>query len=102
MTAAPTAELEQFTFADEFDQYEDRIIQKNGLDSKAWWYLGGLINAFLTETKDVDRQYSVSLPLPQHVTALTDIPAPATTSWLLPEISVAPWFARTYPLAPAF
>lgn len=45
--------VEQFTFADEFDQYEDHVIYRKGMDLKSWMYMGGLINAFITEVKDI-------------------------------------------------
>jgi hypothetical protein len=67
--------VEQFTFADEYDQYEDRIILKKGLDNKSWWYLGGLINAVITEAKDL---LTVSMKgfdktVAPYVTALQDM-----------------------------
>jgi hypothetical protein len=61
------------TFADEFDQYEDRIILEKALMS--WWYLGGLINAVITEAKDL---LTVSMKgfdntVAPYVTALQDM-----------------------------
>jgi len=44
---------ERFTYADEFDQYEDRIITKKGMNQKSWMYLAGMINAMVTELKDL-------------------------------------------------
>ena len=79
--------VEQFTYADEFDQYEDRIISKNGMDTKSWMYLGGFINAAITEMKDIaviaDPIFKdIWAPL---VTALQDAWSLGYSVWLLDQ-----------------
>jgi len=45
--------VEQFTYNDEFDQYEDGLISRPGMTTKSWMYLAGLINSIITEVKDI-------------------------------------------------
>jgi len=76
--------VERFTYADELDQYEDKIITKSGMSSKSWMYLGGLLNSLITEAKDManilipdfDKEFG------RYITATQDMFSMYYATWL--------------------